>query len=61
VVSPGTKTVTPKESFIVPMGNTEFIGCGAYRREGANAMRSSKPRSAAWDLQAEQAMAPSVG
>jgi hypothetical protein len=33
VVSPGTKQVTPKESFILPLGQNEFIGCGAYRRE----------------------------
>ena len=31
VVSPGTKQVTPKESFILPLGQNEFIGCGAYR------------------------------
>ena len=35
VVSPGTQQVTPKESFILPLGKTEFIGCGAYRRVGA--------------------------
>ena len=35
VVNPSTKVVTPKESYIVPLGKTEFIGCGAYRREGA--------------------------
>ena len=34
VVSPGTQQVTPKESFILPLGKTEFIGCGAYRRDG---------------------------
>lgn len=34
VVSPGTKEVTPKESYVLPLGTTEFIGCGAYRREG---------------------------
>ena len=34
VVSPGTMQVMPKESFILPLGSTEFIGCGAYRREG---------------------------
>ena len=33
VVSPGTRQVTPKESFILPLGSSEFIGCGAYRRE----------------------------
>ena len=33
VVSPGTRQVTPKESFILPLGQNEFIGCGAYRRE----------------------------
>ena len=35
VVNPTTKVVTPKESYILPLGKTEFIGCGAYRREGA--------------------------
>ena len=35
VVNPSTQVVTPKESYIVPLGKTEFIGCGAYRREGA--------------------------
>ena len=33
VISPGTRQVTPKESFILPLGQNEFIGCGAYRRE----------------------------
>ena len=32
VISPGTKAVTPKESYILPLGTGEFIGCGAYRR-----------------------------
>lgn len=35
VLSPGTRQVTPKESFILPLGQSEFIGCGAYRRDGA--------------------------
>ena len=35
VINPSTQVVTPKESYIVPLGKTEFIGCGAYRREGA--------------------------
>ena len=48
VVSPGTKVVTPKESYVLPLGPVEFIGCGAYRREGAAAAQVSKPRSAAW-------------
>jgi len=48
VISPGTKVVTPKESYVLPLGHNEFIGCGAYRREGSGAMRSSKPVSAAW-------------
>jgi methyl-accepting chemotaxis protein len=61
VVSPGTKAVTPKESFILPLGSSEFIGCGAYRREAGNALRTSKPRSAAWDRSDEQALAPSPG
>jgi methyl-accepting chemotaxis protein len=41
VLSPGTRQVTPKESFILPLGESEFIGCGAYRREqnGASAPR----------------------
>ena len=47
VVSPGTKAVTPKESYILPLGNHEFIGCGAYRREGGGSVRGAKPRSAA--------------
>ena len=40
VLSPGTKEVTPKESFILPLGKAEFIGCGAYRREGSVQGRS---------------------
>jgi methyl-accepting chemotaxis protein len=48
VISPGTKVVTPKESYILPLGHNEFIGCGAYRREGSGAVRASKPVSAAW-------------
>ena len=46
VISPGTKVMTPKESY-VPLGHNEFIGCGTYRREGSSAMRASKPVSAA--------------
>ncbi len=45
VVSPGTQQVTPKESFILPLGKTEFIGCGAYRRDGA--ARPASPPAAA--------------
>ena len=48
VVSPGTKAVTPKESYILPLGNTEFIGCGAYRREGSTAGRSALPKPRAF-------------
>lgn len=40
VVSPGTRKVTPKESFILPLGESEFIGCGAYSRDDAAATRS---------------------
>jgi methyl-accepting chemotaxis protein len=47
VVSPSTKEVTPKESYILPLGHSEFIGCGAYRREGSPAVTSSKPRAVA--------------
>ena len=47
VISPGTKAVTPKESYILPLGHNEFIGCGAYRREGSSAVRAGKPVSAA--------------
>ena len=47
VVSPGTKAVTPKESYILPLGSHEFIGCGAYRRESVGSVRGAKPRSAA--------------
>ena len=43
VISPGTKVVTPKESYILPLGRNEFIGCGAYRREGSGAVRVGKP------------------
>ena len=32
-MSPGTQQVTPKESYILPLGQGEFIGCGAYRRD----------------------------
>ena len=49
VLSPGTQQVTPKESFILPLGNREFIGCGAYRREGSN---RSNPQPAVHSLQA---------
>ena len=48
VVSPGTQVVTPKESYVLPLGPAEFIGCGAYRREGAAAAQVNKPRAAAW-------------
>ena len=58
VVSPGTKVVTPKESFILPLGQVEFIGCGAYRREGAAAAQVNKPRAAAWAHSNEQPIEP---
>ncbi len=37
VVNPSTQVVTPKESYILPLGQSEFIGCGAYRREASRA------------------------
>lgn len=42
VLSPGTRQVTPKESFILPLGESEFIGCGAYRRDGSSAERAGQ-------------------
>mgnify|MGYP000090081427 CR=1 FL=1 len=42
VVSPGTQQVTPKESYILLLGQSEFIGCGAYRRDGAAAGRAQQ-------------------
>jgi len=48
VISPGTKEVTPKESYILPLGNTEFIGCGAYRREGSAQSRTTMPKPRAY-------------
>jgi hypothetical protein len=48
VVSPGTKEVTPKESYILPLGTNEFIGCGAYRREGGATLRERKPQAVAY-------------
>jgi len=47
VISPGTRQVTPKESFILPLGESEFIGCGAYRRDGSAAVRAEKAALAA--------------
>jgi hypothetical protein len=44
VVSPGTRQVTPKESFILPLGQSEFIGCGAYRREQGSADTRRAPQ-----------------
>jgi signal transduction histidine kinase len=44
VVSPGTRQVTPKESFILPLGQSEFIGCGAYRREQGSADTRRTPQ-----------------
>ena len=51
VVSPGTKVVTPKESYILPLGHNEFIGCGAYRREGSGTLREQKPQAVAWSAE----------
>ena len=47
VLRPGTKAMTPKQSYILPLGKHEFIGCGAYRREGGGSMRGTRPHSAA--------------
>ena len=58
VVSPGTKVVTPKESYILPLGQVEFIGCGAYRREGAAAAQVHKPLAPAWARADEQPVEP---
>ncbi|MDO9286614.1 MAG: methyl-accepting chemotaxis protein [Aquabacterium sp.] len=52
VVSPSTKEVTPKESYILPLGHSEFIGCGAYRRETEADAKSTKPRAVAWEATA---------
>jgi methyl-accepting chemotaxis protein len=48
VANPRTREVTPKESFILPLGKGEFIGCGAYRREGSGKTGVSKPRARAY-------------
>ena len=58
VISPGTKVVTPKESYILPLGPNEFIGCGAYRREGSSAVRAGKPISTAWSHEPARATQP---
>ena len=49
VLSPGTRQVTPKESFILPLGESEFIGCGAYRSEqgSADSRRTTQRRAPA--------------
>ena len=49
VMSPGTQQVTAKESFILPLGSTEFIGCGAYRREGGTNRGGPSPAASASD------------
>jgi hypothetical protein len=41
--------VSPKESYILPLGHSEFIGCGAYRRETEADAKSTKPRAVAWE------------
>jgi methyl-accepting chemotaxis protein len=45
----GSKEVLAKESFIMPLGNNEIIGCGVYRREGSGTLRGAKPKAVAWD------------
>ena len=47
VVSPGTRQVAPKESYILPLGQSEFIGCGAYRRDGTSTVQQL-PRAQAF-------------
>ena len=61
VISPGTQQITPKESFILPLGNNEFIGCGAYRRDGAAAARVSQPIAKNWRPSAQRTLQPSIG
>jgi Methyl-accepting chemotaxis protein (MCP) signalling domain/Single Cache domain 2 len=56
VVSPGTREVAPKQSYILPLGGAEFIGCGAYRRgSGAAGSPSGKPRAVAWQRHVQAA------
>ena len=47
VVSPGTQQVTPKESYILRLGQGEFIGCGAYRRDGGGAVHQQQAEAQA--------------
>ena len=49
VQSPGTRVVAAKESFILPLGQAELIGCGAYRRDAVSGARAAKPRAVAWN------------
>jgi len=45
----GTKDMAPKESFILPLSDTELIGCGVYRRDVSGNLQGGKPRATAWN------------
>ena len=47
VVNPLTGAIQPKESFVMPLGPSELIGCGAYRHE-----QTAPPAQAAEPAQA---------
>ncbi len=52
VISPLTKAVMPKESYVVALDHNTLLGCGIYRPDTA-AQTKPKKRAAAWSKKAE--------
>jgi methyl-accepting chemotaxis protein len=55
VVNPLTQVVMPKESWVVALDDETLLGCGVYRRVGAET--AAKPRAAAWSRKGESSEA----
>ena len=53
VANPMTGVVTPKESYVVDLGDGDALGCGIYRSDISTAA-AGKPRAAAWSAKDEQ-------
>jgi methyl-accepting chemotaxis protein len=61
VMNPRTDVVAGKESWVVPLGDDQVLGCGFYRIDGADAPIRAIPRANAWVAPTRQVLASTVG
>jgi uncharacterized protein Yka (UPF0111/DUF47 family) len=48
VLNPRTDVIAAKESWVVPLGSDQVLGCGFYRHEDSDASPRGIPRANAW-------------